>query len=62
MIKDTTVKAIGLAFDAATRDWTKPVEYIARNRMEAINWMHFNKNYMKDLKIVENNSDQWGEI
>ena len=45
------VKATGLAYDAATRDWTKLVEYVARDKMEAINWCHFNRNWMKDLRV-----------
>jgi hypothetical protein len=46
-------KAVGFAFDPASRDWTKRVEYVARDRMEAINWMHFNRNWMKNLYIEE---------
>lgn len=42
----------GLAYDQATRDWTKPVTYEARDYMEAIRWMNFNRDWMKDLHIV----------
>jgi len=48
-----TVKVEGYAFSAETRDWTERVEYKARDRMEAIRWMNFNKNWMKHLRIVE---------
>lgn len=50
---DMTIIAEGFAYDAATRDWTKRVEYVARDRMEAIRWMNFNRDWMKGLKIVE---------
>lgn len=47
------VKAEGYAFDPATGDWTKRVEYEARNRMEAIHWINFNRDWMKHLRIIE---------
>jgi hypothetical protein len=47
------IKVTGLAYDAATNDWTKPVEYMARDRMDAIRWMRFNQDWFKDLRIVE---------
>ena len=47
------VKAQGKAFDPKTGDWTKLVEYEARDRMEAIRWMNMNRDWFKDLKIVE---------
>lgn len=47
------VKATGKAYDASTRDWTKSVEYVARDRMEALRWIAFNCDWMKDLRIVE---------
>lgn len=48
-----TVKAQGLAYDPETRDWTKPVIYEARDRMDAIRWMNFNREWFKDLHIIE---------
>lgn len=48
------VKAQGYTYDAKTRDWTTLVEYEARDRMDAIRWMNFNKDWMKGLRIVEN--------
>lgn len=45
--------AEGYAYDAATRDWTARVEYIARDRMEAIRWIAFNRDWMKNLRIVD---------
>ena len=45
------VKATGLAYDQQTKDWTELVEYIAKDRMEAIRWVRFNRDWMKDLRI-----------
>ena len=50
---DKPVTAEGYAFDATTGDWTKLVQYQARTRMEAIRWINFNRDWMKRLKIVE---------
>jgi hypothetical protein len=50
---EMTYKAEALAYDLETRDWTKPVEYIARDRMEAIRWCNFNRDWMKRLRVVE---------
>jgi hypothetical protein len=47
------IKASGLAYDQTTRDWTKLVVVELRDRMEAIRWMNFNRDWMKDLKIIE---------
>lgn len=47
------IKAVGLAYDPKTHDWTERVEYIARDRLEAVNWLHFNRNWMKNLRIIE---------
>lgn len=47
------VRAEGYTYDAKTRDWTLRVEYVARDRMEATRWMNFNRDWMKNLKIVE---------
>lgn len=46
----------GYAYDPATRDWTKRVTYEARDRMEAIRWMNFQRDWMKSLKIVSDNA------
>ena len=45
------VVAEGLAYDPKTRDWTERVEYVARDRMEAIRWINFNRDWMKSLRI-----------
>lgn len=50
---DAKVIAQGLEFNPATRQWDKPVRYEARTRMEALNWINFHKDWMKDLRIVE---------
>jgi hypothetical protein len=47
------VKAQGKAYNAQTRDWTEVVVYEARSRQEALRWMEFNRDWMKDLKIVD---------
>jgi hypothetical protein len=49
----TAVKAEGFAYDPATRDWTQRVEYVARDRMEAIRWINFNRDWMKSLRILD---------
>jgi len=48
-----TVTAVGFAFDPMTRDWTRRVEYVARDRMEAIRWMNFNRDWFKNLQITD---------
>lgn len=45
------ITVTALAYDPATRDWTKPVEYAARDRTEALNWVKFNRDWMKSFKI-----------
>ena len=40
-------------FDPKTRDWTKIVTYEARDRMEAVRWQNFNRDWMKDFVITE---------
>lgn len=50
---DTQVAAEGYAFDPKTRDWTKKTEYVARDRIEAIRWINFNRDWMKNLRIVQ---------
>lgn len=47
------IKATGLAYNPETRKWDKPVEYIASNRMEAIRWISFQREWLKDLKIID---------
>jgi len=46
-------KAEGYVFDSRTGDWTERVEYVARDRMEAIRWINFNRDWMKNLRIIE---------
>jgi hypothetical protein len=52
-----TVIAEGYAYNPMTRDWTQRVEYVARDRMEAIRWMRFNQDWMKGLRIIEEQSN-----
>lgn len=49
---DQMVKAEGYAYNAQTRDWTDRVEVEFKNRMEAIRWINFQKDWMKNLKII----------
>ena len=51
--QEQTVKASGLAYDQTTRDWTKKVVVEFKDRMEAIRWMNFNRDWMKCLKIED---------
>lgn len=53
MREKAKVVAEGLAYDPKTRDWTKRVEYVAQDRQEAIRWINFNRNWMKELRIVD---------
>lgn len=48
-----TVIVTGKAYSQQTGDWTEEVRYEARDRMEAVRWMRFNQDWMKDLKIVD---------
>ena len=50
---DKPVIAEGYAYDPKTRDWTQRVTYEARDRMEAIRWMNFNRDWMLRLRILE---------
>jgi hypothetical protein len=45
--------ARGFAWDAQSRDWTLPVEYVARDRMEAARWCNFQRDWCKRLTIEE---------
>ena len=46
------IEAEGFTFDSATRDWTKRVTYQARTEQEALDWIKFNRDWMKGLAIV----------
>lgn len=50
---DTMIKAVGYAYDATTHDWTQRVEYVAKDRMDAIRWMNFNRDWFKNLHIED---------
>jgi hypothetical protein len=54
MTTQTEVKAEGYAYSAETRDWTERVEYVARDRIEAIRWINFQRDWMKNLRIISN--------
>jgi hypothetical protein len=45
------VTAVGL--NPATRQIDLPVEYIARDRIEAIRWANCNQDYIRNVKIEE---------
>lgn len=46
------VIAEGYAFDSFTQDWTLRVEYVAKDRLEAVRWINFQRDWMKRLRIV----------
>lgn len=46
-------KAKGKAYDPKTNAWTAPVEYEAKDHMDAVRWCRFNKDWFKDLIIIE---------
>lgn len=50
---DKMVKASGLAYSQQTRDWTEKVVVEFKDRMEAIRWMNFQRDWMKNLKIED---------
>ena len=50
-----TYQAFGFAYDQKTRDWTRRIEYNARNKMEAIRWCNMNRDWFKNLQVVEIN-------
>jgi hypothetical protein len=45
-------KAEGFAYDPATRDWTIRVEVEFKTRQEALNWINFQRDWMKRLRIL----------
>jgi hypothetical protein len=47
------IRVEGYAYDQQTKDWTKRVVYIARNRMEAIRWINFQRDWMNHLRILD---------
>jgi hypothetical protein len=51
------IYAEGYAYNEQDRDWTTRVEYVARNRVEAIRWIDFQKDWMKRLRIVSSDKD-----
>lgn len=46
------VRAEGFAWNMADNDWTERVEYFARNRAEAENWIRFQRDWLKHLRIL----------
>ena len=50
-----TVTVQGFAWCPKTRTHSDKVIYEARNRVEAENWMKYQRSWMKDLMIVCNN-------
>ena len=47
------VKASGLFYSQITRDWTEKHVVEFKDRMEAIRWMNFNRDWAKCLKIED---------
>ena len=50
---DTETLVYGYGWNQATRDWTKRVEYVARDLREALGWAHFNRNWLIKLTLEE---------
>ena len=50
-----TVTAQGFAWCGKTRTHSTLVTFEARNRVEAENWIKYQRRWMKDLKVVRNN-------
>lgn len=48
---DKPVIATGRAYSQQTRDWTDEARVEFKTRQEAINWVRFNRDWMKDLRI-----------
>ncbi len=48
-----SITVTGKAYSQETRDWTEVATYEARDLQDARNWMKFNRDWMKDLKIVD---------
>ena len=46
------VRAEGYAYDPQTRDWTERVVVEFRNRMEAVRWINFQRDWLKRLRIL----------
>jgi hypothetical protein len=51
------IKVEGYGYDPRTHDWTDRAVYEARDRMEAIRWMNFQRAWMKGLRILEDKED-----
>lgn len=49
----TTTIAEGFAYNPRTCQWSERVEYVARNRQEALNWIKFQRHWLTRLRIVE---------
>ena len=54
-MQHTTVTVQGYAWCPKSRTHSDKVIYEARNRVEAVNWMKYQRRWMKDLMIVRNN-------
>lgn len=52
-MENQPTKAEGYRFNPTTRNWDIRVEFQAPNRMEAIRWMNFSRDWFKDLRIIE---------
>ena len=45
------VIATGKAYSQQTREWTEVATVEFKSRIEAVNWIRFNRDWMKDLRI-----------
>ena len=48
----------GFKYDPKTKGWTERVQYEARDRIEAIRWMNFQRDWLRGLRIIEDGARQ----
>lgn len=53
VVTDCETLAVGYGWDNKTRAWTQRVEYRARNRDEALNWLRFNRDWFVNGHLEE---------
>ncbi len=50
---ETQWVASGYKYNPKTRQWNDPVEYLASNKLDAIRWCSFNRDWLKYLGYEE---------
>jgi len=56
LTKEEEITVVGLAWSPKTRDWTTPTRVVLQSKEEADNYIRFQKAWIKDLRILENDS------